>query len=148
MPRPWVCPKNGRTAEHYFPNVLGKTFAVFSAFYSFLSNGHFCPLALYDKTQQGGYICDTPLYCATSNPYIFDRVGILLNPDLDSAAVNQRKIALSEINEGNFPSVAVPITKQPFFVTLVRTSEKRTRCFRPLNAVRNSGNEVIVGLVS
>ena len=33
------------------PNVPGKTFAVFPAFYSFLSNGQFCPLALYGKAQ-------------------------------------------------------------------------------------------------
>ena len=53
MPRPWVCPKSGQTAEHYFPhkrakrnllffekvpNASRKTFAVFPAFYSFLSN--------------------------------------------------------------------------------------------------------------
>lgn len=85
------------------PNVPGKTFAVFSAFYLFLSNGHFCPLALYGKTQQGGYIGDTPLYCATSNPYIFEQVGIFLNPDLDSAAATQPKVGLNEINERNFP---------------------------------------------
>ena len=64
--RSMVCPKNGRTAKHHFPhkwakrnllffervpNASRKTFAVFPAFYSFLSNGHFCPLALYGKTQ-------------------------------------------------------------------------------------------------
>lgn len=82
------------------------------------------------------------------NPYIFDQVGILLNPDLDSAAITQRKIALNEINERSFPLAAVPITKQTFFVALVCTSEIRTRCFHPLNAVRNSDNEAKVGFVS
>lgn len=85
--------------------------------------------------------------CATFNPYIFVRVGILLNPDSDSVSVTQRKIALNEINEGNFPPVAAPITKQTFSVVLVCTSEIRTRYFHPLNAVRNSDNEAKVGLV-
>lgn len=69
MPRPWVCPKSGRTAEHYFPhkwakrnllffekvpNAPGKTFAVFSALYSFLSNGQFCPLPYTAKHSRVG----------------------------------------------------------------------------------------------
>ena len=33
------------------PNASRKTFVVFPAFYSFLSNGQFCPLALYGKAQ-------------------------------------------------------------------------------------------------
>lgn len=59
-----VCPKNRLAAEHHFPhkwakrnllffervpNVPGKTFAVFPAFYSFLSNGQFCPLFLHKR---------------------------------------------------------------------------------------------------
>ena len=42
------------------------------------------------------------------NPYIFDRVGIILNPNLDSVPVTQRKIALNEISERNFPLAAIP----------------------------------------
>lgn len=56
-------------------------------------------------------------------------------------------MALNEINERNFPLAAVPITKQTFFVALVCTSEIRTRCFHPLNAVRNPDSETKVGFV-
>ena len=56
-------------------------------------------------------------------------------------------MALNEINERNFPLVVVPITKQTIFVALVCTSEIRTRCFHPLNAVRNSDNETKIGFV-
>lgn len=66
MPRPWVCPKSGRTAEHHFPasgrsgtcsflrgfpTFRKRLLRIFFADYSFLSNGQFCPLALYGKAQ-------------------------------------------------------------------------------------------------
>ena len=57
-------------------------------------------------------------------------------------------MVLNEINERNFPLVAVPITKQPFFAALVCTSKIKARCFHPLDATRNSDNEAKVGFVS
>lgn len=78
---------------------------------------------------------------------IFERVEILLNPDLDAAAATQPKIGLNEVSERIFPLAAAPITKPTNFVALVCTSEKRTRCFHPLNAIRNPDNETKVGFV-
>ena len=86
------------------PNVPGKTFADFSAFYSFLSNGQFCPLAYTGKRSKGD---DLSPPCIERLPTRTFLTGLEV-PDLDSAAVTRRKIARNEIGERNCQRLYLP----------------------------------------